>query len=55
MASFLPIHFVGTIKTGRRTRETSVICQDSVIIAITTKSKVSELLTIPESVDVKAC
>ena len=55
IASCRPIHFVGTMNMGSRIRETRVICQERVSIAMVTKTSVSALLTIPDKVDVNAC
>ena len=41
--------------TGSKSNDVTVICQDRVSIVRATSSKLSKLLTTPESVDVKAC
>lgn len=53
--NFFPTHFVGTRNSGKSKSETMVICQERTSIVPTTRTKLTELLTTPESVAVKAC
>ena len=54
-ASRLPTQRAGSTNSGSRSRATSVICQDRMIIAPSTSTSDTTLDTTDDSVDVNAC
>ena len=50
-----PTHLVGMRNTGSKRSEKIVICQDKISIVTPTKTRLTTLLTTPESVAVNAC
>ena len=53
--SFRPTNLAGRMNSGISTSATSVTCQDSVIITISTSTSESTLATTDDSVLVRAC
>ena len=53
--SWVPIRRAGSTNTGSRISASAVICQDSVNITVAVKTRLTTLLTSPDSVEVNAC